>query len=475
MLEQVVSFYHETLKQSPEALRYLEARGLTNPELVDTFRLGYANRTLGLRLPPKNRKTGAEMRERLEKLGVIRESVHDAAGHVVEVYGRKITPALRAGTPLHLYLPGEHRGVWNEKALEASQEIILCESLIDAMTFWSAGFRNVTASYGVNGFTDDHRAAFRKDGVTRVWIAYDRDEAGEKAAAALGAELMAIGIECFRVLFPKGMDANEYALKVTPAEKSLGLLLNKAEWMGKGKRPEAAPEAAKEETVFPLAACSVFAKEIDVPVEARGEEIVITLGDRRYRVRGLQKNLSYDLLKINLLASRTEGFHVDTLDLYSARQRTVFVKQAALEMQVKEDVVRHDLGRVLLKLEEMQDEQITKALDPKPAAVAIDEEDRAAALGLLRDPDLTGRILRDFELCGVVGEETNKLTGYIAAVSRHLEAPLAVILQSAGKLHGDDRAIVVLHGRDGSEKQGAGHRGGRGRLARRVRAEALAE
>ena len=55
-------------------------------------------------------------------------------------------------------------------------------------------------------------------------------------------------------------------------------------------------------------------------------------------------------------------------------------------MQVKEDVVRHDLGRVLLKLEEMQDEQITKALDPKPAAVAINDEDRAAALELLRDP-----------------------------------------------------------------------------------------
>ena len=39
---------------------------------------------------------------------------------------------------------------------------------------------------------------------------------------------MAMGIECFRVLFPKGMDANEYALKVTPAAKALGVLLNKA-------------------------------------------------------------------------------------------------------------------------------------------------------------------------------------------------------------------------------------------------------
>ncbi len=41
------------------------------------------------------------------------------------------------------------------------------------------------------------------------------------------------------------------------------------------------------------------------------------------------------------------------------------------------------------------------------------------------------RILADFERCGVVGEETNKLVGYLAAVSRKLDEPLAVILQSS--------------------------------------------
>ena len=94
--------------------------------------------------------------------------------------------------------------MWNEEALIVSKEIILCEALIDALTFWVAGFRNVTASYGVNGFTADHRAAFEKHGTERVYIAYDRDEAGDKAAAKLAEELMQMGIECFRVLFPKG-------------------------------------------------------------------------------------------------------------------------------------------------------------------------------------------------------------------------------------------------------------------------------
>ena len=122
--------------------------------MVERFRLGYANRTLGLRLPARNRNAGEELRGRLERLGVLRESGHehlagslvvplfDETGGVVGMYGRKIGDNLRSGTPLHLYLPGPHRGVFNWEALQASKTIILCEALIDALTFWCAGFRN---------------------------------------------------------------------------------------------------------------------------------------------------------------------------------------------------------------------------------------------------------------------------------------------------------------------------------------------
>ncbi|MBK6407931.1 MAG: toprim domain-containing protein [Holophagales bacterium] len=111
---------------------------------------------------------------------------------------------------------------------------------MDALTFWCAGFRNVTASYGVEGFTHDHLAAFKAYGTEHVLIAYDRDEAGDKAAESLAKKLTAEGIGCSRVQFPKGMDANEYAIKVQPAGKALGLLLRTAVWMGNGKRPESA-------------------------------------------------------------------------------------------------------------------------------------------------------------------------------------------------------------------------------------------
>jgi hypothetical protein len=49
-------------------------------------------------------------------------------------------------------------------------------------------------------------------------------------------------------------------------------------------------------------------------VEVSGSEIAMTFGDRRYRVRGLSKNQSFDLLKVNVLVCFGELFHVDTLD-----------------------------------------------------------------------------------------------------------------------------------------------------------------
>lgn len=67
LLGQVVGYYHETLKRSSEALAYLEARGLANDEAIAAFKLGFANRTLGLRLPQKNRVAGSEIRIRLQK------------------------------------------------------------------------------------------------------------------------------------------------------------------------------------------------------------------------------------------------------------------------------------------------------------------------------------------------------------------------------------------------------------------------
>jgi DNA primase len=192
-------------------------------------------------------------------------------------------------------------------------------------------------------------------------------------------------------------------------------------------------DAAAEPSPLPsLAAPAEPAPAPSAEVQAliQAEEIVLKIADRVYRVRGLARNRTPDVLRITLWLSRGERLHVDGLDLYQAKQRSAFVQEAARALSLKAELLAKDLGSVLLTLEEIQAGRLT-AEAPKDAAPAMSEADAAAALELLRSPQLLERILEDFARCGVVGEETNKLVGYLAAVSRKLERPLAVIVQSA--------------------------------------------
>jgi DNA primase len=508
LLASVLDYYHATLKQSPEALAYLHSRGLDHPELVDTFRLGYANRTLGYHLPDKQLKAGAVQRGALQRIGLLRASGHEhfngslvvpvitPEGAITEVYGRKILPAskLRAGTPLHLYLPGPHCGVFNEAGLVGQEEVILCEALIDALTFWCAGYRNVTSAYGVEGFTDEILAALHRHGIKRVLIAYDADEPGNGAADKLAVRLMAEGFECYRCRFPKGMDANAYALAVQPAVKSLGVVIRQAEWTGKGtppQRPEVKPAAAAvadsplaaavaaapldstdaldaldAEPVAPRAAASapsvtpqtdpeppayrIPPTEPPLPVDIDDKELRLTLGDRAYTVRGIEKNLSYEQLKVWLRVSRGDHMHVDTVELYAAKQRAAWLKQAAVEIGAAEDVLRGDLAKLLRAVEQRQDAVIKAQLAPVApvdAAAALGEVERAAGEALLRDPHLVDRIVADVEATGVVGESANALVAYLACVSRKLDKPLAILIQStsaAGKSTLMDALLALM-------------------------------
>jgi DNA primase len=53
LLQQVLTHYQQNLTETPEALAYLQKRGLRSSEMITHFTLGFANRTLGYRLPAK--------------------------------------------------------------------------------------------------------------------------------------------------------------------------------------------------------------------------------------------------------------------------------------------------------------------------------------------------------------------------------------------------------------------------------------
>ncbi len=512
LLETVIAFYRERLKEHPPALAYLQDRGLTDPGLLDVFELGYADRALSRALPHPQLKAGKRIRQQLRHLGILRPTGHGhfngcivvpiragdgvfaqgvfARGVAAPLYGRKISRHLKDRNTIHVIsspecLPlaeggsGNRWGLFNAHALQATDEVILTDSVINGLTFWSAGLRNVAATLANaqalgTGFTDEHLKTFQTSSVRRVLLAYRNTDDGNKWAEAAAKQLTAAGQEVIfdSITFPPGLDANDYCLREGP--ESLATLVRQAERNGKGapvtthvteesmpepsadarahERPAnkgPAPDAptndapandARAHDMPKLKSTTADASATDasstdasaVDAEVTETDVVIRFADRRYRIRGLGQNNSLDRLKINLLVSRDGLIHADTLDLYAARSRNAFIKQASGEIYIEEETIRRDLAKILLKLETLQEEQIQQRLSitkEKDQPTMTDAE-REEALELLHDPCLMDRIVADYRRCGLVGEETNVRVSYLACVSRRLPEPLAVMIQS---------------------------------------------
>ena len=260
-LDWVTDFYHQTLKASHEAKAYLAKRGLGGDEVIEYFKLGYSNHTLGFQLAGEQTRAGKAQRRQLKRCGVLRANGYEHLngtvviplrgrnGAVSQLYGRQIESHLRGETAKHLYLRGEARGVFNAVGLKGQRHVILCEALIDALTFWCAGLRNVTSCFGVHGFTAELRKLLSRKGIWRVTLAFDRDDAGEAAAQRIGAALIAMGKSVSIAQFPPGMDANSYGVREQPASESLSQVVKSAVWLGGGRRARQLAAAAERKRV----------------------------------------------------------------------------------------------------------------------------------------------------------------------------------------------------------------------------------
>ena len=462
LLEIVTQFYHETFLNHPQAMAYLQQRGCFAPEAAKRFRLGYANRTLGYRVPSTT-AAGKQLKARLQKLGVLRESGHehlsgclvvpvfDGSGAVAELYGRRITAAkaLPEGTP-HLYLPGPHAGVWNAAELTHSRTWLLCEAGLDALSLWSHGFANVTWSYGVNGFSPDHWALVRAVRPDQVVICFDNDEAGNKAANELAQKLEAEGIAAWRAELPPQSDVNDLVRKAKDPKAELASFLAAASRMlpqqaspgsfaPVDRQPvENPPEA--DQTSVPEQAAKKENTEAAAAfrVSEDGREATMQAAERAWRVRGLDTNTSFDALKVNLRLQYRAKFHLNTFDLYNARHRAEFVSQSVEVTGAAKADLEADLAALITQLEEHHQARLVQKMAKvtQPALAAISPQEEAEALAVLRNPRLLDVILQDLHRCGMVGEDTNLAVAWLATLSRKLEKPLGVCVMSrsaAGK------------------------------------------
>ena len=118
---------------------------------------------------------------------------------------------------------------------------------------------------------------------------------------------------------------------------------------------------------------AVFHPAIPIP-EKSGDAWQFRLGDRLYRITGFDKNPSPESLKITLRLTAPDGiFHLDALDLCRDSERRRFIERASEETALTKDLLKRDLGRLLLALETIRDQ--------RHAAAAIESTRHANVAG----------------------------------------------------------------------------------------------
>jgi DNA primase len=191
-LKAIASFYHKALAKSQEARAYLESRGLTDKKLWSRFQIGYADGFPGSLFSSQQKELTERglIRSRAgsSSIGCLVIPLLDELGKVVSFYGRSIQAG--ALSQPHLYPPGPRKGLVNRTALKVYRDqIILTESVIDALSLVQIGVENVVPLYGTNGFTKDHLEALRAERVKSVVLALDNDDPGRKASEKIADQL----------------------------------------------------------------------------------------------------------------------------------------------------------------------------------------------------------------------------------------------------------------------------------------------
>jgi DNA primase len=473
-LSLVVDFWHNNFNSKKEGAAYLMKRGIVFGELVEEFKTGFSDGSLS------HVVNDPEILETLVELGILKSDtsrtagepkatsqgstfgnsagvnfsngngslkehfagrvvfpVFDENGLVVQIYGRNISTA----GPKHMLLSGVPLALFNTKAL-VSSEIILCESVIDALSIMAMGYRNVAGSLSVNGLKDDLFEKIISSGVKKVFIAFDNDLAGNIAAGnkiiegkltpPLAERLIAHKIESFRILFDENTDANDLLKKsksIDSAREKMTELLESAHPLKQLTDTPALYEGGKAETLT-----------------KKGKEYVYKIGQREYTIRGLDQNKTDSVLKIFLRLDYEEPtkhekrFHIDnSLDLFNAKTTGIFCRAAAVKLTLDDRVISSDLDSLTIKLDEL----LKKTIEEKESKKEIKKkqyhkniETSFNAREFLSNPLFIVKFIKDMEKAGVVGEPLNMFFGFLSTLSRHMKYPLHLIIQSessAGK------------------------------------------
>lgn len=446
LLNRIVHFYQQELWKDRRGLNYLKSRGITDRQSLIDFGVGFVTGNLLEILPSDD-----DWESALKQIGILNERGHEmfygcvvfplldfnnpstgsGQANTVGLYGRRIDEEQVA----HLYLPGPRRGLINRQAAKRSKTLLLTESIIDALSLYENGFKNVIPIYGVNGWIEDHTKLIQEYKPETLYLCFDSDEAGMKASHLIKEKLRSMKEETLR------QSSGQAGIRIkTPVVK---LPVKDINDYFKKYRAEEFEKLLQEANPQSVEASEVHQIRDERFYEKTEYGFHVAYGKREYEIKGIARvgTQLKATIKASLDLKGGGKFQITTIDLYSLRSKEWFAKVVSELTCERTELVLEDLNRILTRIESHQTdnkEEKKKTLSPAEIKEAKD---------FLENPKLFSEILSDLEVLGCTGEETNKLVAYLVAVSRKTEEPLSLLLQSrsaAGKSTLQDAILSLV-------------------------------
>ena len=476
LIKQIFSYFERSLKQNPQAIKELSnffAKGSSrycDTDIIEQFHIGYCD--TGFRKLLGKGTEGQKIKELLTQIGLLTKDskaafqdclvfpITDSKERIVNACAYSINS--KPGADELCLFPNDDE-LFHSQTLEYYSEIIVCQSVMDALSFLCSGFMNVTACCNRDGLNQKQAEHLSKHNIQKVYLAFRENDNGNQNGNEHGgngtnknrneavqntAILFAKhSIQTFQIEFPDNNTVSQYIQRVRAPKEDLKLLIQTALPIGDHK--------IKTNPQSPFSLCDdpnhteQENKDTDLQWEKRGSTCIFSFGTREYAFYGLEKNLNPEHLKLRVrIAHGALSYTDNALDFFSHKTIRSLIHNAAKKLEVKGEIIQHDLDRILPILEEEQKSllgKVQKNIEIRETKISPSE--RQEALDYLKDPELIKHIIDDFEKTGLLGEDQNALIGYLSALSRKDEQPLAVIIQSssgAGKTTFMDAVLALM-------------------------------
>ncbi len=245
-----VLYYAACLVSSFKALAHLTQNCLLAD---DSLRVGFSDRTLGTQLPSHHKKPGRDVRRLMQTEGILKDTGHetfrgmvtvpllDASGKVTGIYGRRIDRQALGEAQATI-----GSGIFNGTALKGFDEIIVTDNVLDAWTFYSAGYKHVICPVNYTLQIVDLM------NVKRVLL----------ASASIDCEAFT-NREIFNLKFPAGQSVHQYALdqRESGSLDPLGTVIRAAGWQ---RSPASQPEIEQSIEVEAVSASPTVNAKVEV-------------------------------------------------------------------------------------------------------------------------------------------------------------------------------------------------------------------